>query len=199
MVDKGIKGEICHSIIYWCVKANNKYYMEDYDKNKESSYIQYWDINNLYDWEMLQKLPVNKFEWIKDTSLFNEYFIKNYNEESDEGYFLGVDVQYLEKLHELHNGLLFLPERMQIGKVEKLVANFYKKTEYVIQIRNLKQALNHGLLFRKVHRVIKFNQSALLKPYIGTKKSKKWVWKRFKLMNNAVFGKAKESVRKQRY
>ena len=69
---------------------------------------------------MSQKLPVNNFEWIKDTSQFNEDFIKNYNEESDEGYFLEVDVQYPEKLHELHNDLPFLPERMNIEKVENL-------------------------------------------------------------------------------
>ena len=73
---------------------------------------------------MSQKLPVNNFEWIKDTSQFNEDFIKNYNEESDEGYFLEVDVQYPEQLHELHNDLLFLDERIKIEKVEKLVANF---------------------------------------------------------------------------
>ena len=101
MVEKGIRGGICHSI-YRYAKANNKY-MKDYDKNKESSYLQYWDVNNLYGWAMSQKLPVNNFEWIKDTSQFNEDFIKNYNEESDEGYFLEVDVQYLEKLFELHN------------------------------------------------------------------------------------------------
>ena len=103
--------------------------MKDYDKNKESSYLKYWDVNNLYGWAMSQKLPVNNFEWIKDTSQFNEDFIKNYNEESDEGYFLEVDVQYLEKLHELHNDLPFLPERMKIEKVEKLVTNLHDKTE----------------------------------------------------------------------
>ena len=86
MVGKGIRGGICHSI-YQYAKANNKY-MKDYDKNKESSYIQYWDVNNLYGWAMLQKLPVNNFEWIKDTSQFNEDFINNYNEESDEVYYL---------------------------------------------------------------------------------------------------------------
>ena len=75
------------------------------------------------------------------------------NEESDEGYFLKVDVQYAEKLHELHNDLLFLPERMKIEKFEKLVANLHDKTEYVIHIRNLKLALNHGLVLKKVHRV----------------------------------------------
>ena len=90
----------------------------------------------------------------KDTSQFNEDFIKNYNEERDEGYFIEVDVQYLEKLHELRNDLRFLPERMKIEKAEKLVANVYDKTEYVIHIRNLKQALNNGLFLKEVHRVI---------------------------------------------
>ena len=71
--------------------------MKDYDKNKESSYLQYWDVNNLYGGAMSQKLPVDNFEWIKDTSQFNEDFIKNYNEQSDEGYVLEVYVQYLEK------------------------------------------------------------------------------------------------------
>ena len=75
---------------------------------------------------------------VKDTSQFNEDFIKRYNEESDEGYFLEVDVQYLEKLHEIHNYLPFLPERMKIEKSKKLVANLHDKAECIIQIRNLK-------------------------------------------------------------
>ena len=69
-------------------------YMKDCDKNKYSSYLQYWDVNNLYGWAMSQKRPVNNFEWLENTSQFNENFIKNYNEESDKGYFLEVDVQY---------------------------------------------------------------------------------------------------------
>ena len=85
MVEKGIRGEKCHSI-YWYAKANNKY-MKDYDENKGSSYIQYWDVNNLYGWGMSQNLLVNNFEWIKDTSQFNEDFMKNYIEESNEGIF----------------------------------------------------------------------------------------------------------------
>ena len=93
--------------------------MKDYDKNKESSYIQYWDANNLYGWAMSQNLPVNNFEWIKDTSHFNKDFIESYNEENDEGYFVEVDVQYLENLHNLHNDLPFLPERIKIGKSRK--------------------------------------------------------------------------------
>ena len=107
---------------------------------------------------MSQKLSVNNFELIKDTSQFNEDFIKSYNEESDEGYFLGADVQYPEKLYELHIDLPFLPEGMKIEKEEKLVANLFDKTKYtyVIHIRNLKQALNHGLVLKKMHRVIQF-------------------------------------------
>ena len=61
--------------------------MKDYDKNKKSSYLHYWDVNNLYGWEIFQKLPVNNFEWIKDTCEFNKDFIKNYNEKSDARYF----------------------------------------------------------------------------------------------------------------
>ena len=91
MVEKGIKGGICHSI-YQYGKANKKY-MKDYDKHKESSYFQYWAVNYLYGWVISQKLSVNNFEWIEDTPQFNEDFIKNDNKERDEGYFLEVDVQ----------------------------------------------------------------------------------------------------------
>ena len=81
MAEKGIRGRICHSI-YQYVKTDNKY-MRDYDKNKELSYTQCWDVNNLSSWTISQKLPVNNFARIKDISKFNENFIKNYNEESD--------------------------------------------------------------------------------------------------------------------
>ena len=81
--------------------------MKGYDENKELSYLQYWDVDNLNCWEMLQNLPVNNFEWIADTSLFNEDFIKHDNEKSDTGYFLEADVQCTEKLHDLHNDLPF--------------------------------------------------------------------------------------------
>ena len=84
MVEKEIRSEVY-------AKANNKY-MKDYDENKESPYLKYVDVNNSYGWVMSQRPQVNKFEWIKDTSQRNEDFIKNYNEESDEGYFPEVDV-----------------------------------------------------------------------------------------------------------
>ena len=92
MVEEGIRGGICHSIHRYA-KANNKY-MKSYDESKESSYIQYLDVNNLYGWAMSQKLPVNDFKWIEDASKINEEFIKNYDENNDKGYILEVDVKY---------------------------------------------------------------------------------------------------------
>ena len=133
---------------YWLrVEKVFKKYIKDYDKNKESSYLQYWDINNLYGWEMLQKLPVNNFELIKGIFLFDEDFIKNYNEESDKGCFLEEKLQCVKKLHGFHNDVPSLSERMKIGKVEKLVTDLLDKAECVIRRRKLKQALNHGIVF----------------------------------------------------
>ena len=133
-------------------------------------HLQYWDVINLYRCTMSQKLHENNFECIKDVSQINEDLVKNYNEESDKIYFFEVDVQYLEKLVYLHwlrwLDLPYLPERMKTEKVEKLVANLHDKTEYVIHIRNLKHALNHELVLKKAHKVIKFNQNAWLKSYI---------------------------------
>ena len=94
-------------------------------KIKEPLYLKYCHVHILCGWVMLQKLPVNNFEWIEDTFQFNSDFIKSCNEKSDEGYFLEVDDQYPEKLHELHNYLLFLPERM---KIEKVFSNLRDKT-----------------------------------------------------------------------
>ena len=192
MVEKGIRRRICCSI-YQCSKANNKY-IKGYDKNKELSYFQYWDVNNLYVWAMSQKFPVNNFEWIKDVT-------KSYNQESNKGYFLEADVQYLEKLHDLHSYLPFLPERMKIEKFEQLVANLHDKTKYVIHIKNLKEALNYELVLIKVHRVIKFNQNVWIEPYVGMnadlRKKGKIILKNIflKLMNNADVRKPIENVR----
>ena len=104
----------------------------------------------------------------------------------------------------MHEGLPFLPERIKIDKCKKLVCNLYYKENYVVHIRPLKQALNHGLILNKVHRVIEFNQEAWLKPYIDMnteyRKNAKNDFEKdfFKLMNNAVFGKTMENVRKHR-
>ena len=113
--------------------------MKYYDKNKKSSYLNYWDVNNSYGWVMSQKLPVNNFKWTKDTFHFNKDFTKK-KQESDEGCFLEVDVRYLEKLHALHNGSPFLTENRKFQKVGKLVINLHDKTEYAIHIKNSNQA-----------------------------------------------------------
>ena len=105
---------------------------------------------------MHQKLPLDGFGWVEETCQFNQDFIKGHNEDTDIGYFIEADVQYLENLHKLHNDLLLLSERMKIGKVEKLIANLYHK-EYVIHIRNPKQALNYGLILKRKQKIIKFN------------------------------------------
>ena len=107
---------------------------------------------------MSQKLPVNGFKLVEDTLQINEEFIKNYDENNDKGYILEVDVKYPKKLHDLHSDLPFLPERMKIDKCEKLVCNLHNKKKYVVHIRSLKQALDHGLKLKKVHRIIEFNQ-----------------------------------------
>ena len=93
---------------------------------------------------MSQKLPVNDFKWVKNLSQFNESFIRNYNENSDTGYFLEVDIDYPEKLFNLHKDLLFLPGSKKVNKVEKLLCSIEDKEKYVIHIKVLKQALNHG-------------------------------------------------------
>ena len=128
MVEEGIRGGICHSIHRYA-KANNKY-MKNYNNNKESSYIQYLDANNLYGWAMSKKLPVNGFKWIDNNEtagpVINEEFIKNYNENDNKGYIFEVDVKYPKELHELYN-LPFLPERMEINKCKKLVCNLHNK------------------------------------------------------------------------
>ena len=82
-------------------------------------------------------------------SKLNENFIKNYDEESDKGYILEVDVEYPKSLHNFHNGLPFLPERMKIKKCNKLVCNLYDKNNYAVHIRSSKQTLNLGLVFKK--------------------------------------------------
>ena len=193
MVEKGIRGGICHAIHRYA-KAKNKY-MNNYDKNKESSYVQYLDANNFYGWEVSQKLPVHDFKWKKNILKFNEDFIKNYDEDSDKEYILEVDVKYPKNLHDLHRDLPFLPERMKIDKCSKLVCNLYDKNNLVVHVRSLKQALDHGLILEKVHRVIQFNQKAWLKEYIDMntelrKQAKKDFEKGFfNLMNNFVFGK----------
>ena len=202
MIEKGIRGGICQATHRYA-KANNKY-MKNYDKNNESSYIEYLDANNLYGWVMFQTLHTNDFRWVEDLSQFNEDFIKKYDENSYIGYFLEVDVEYPKELFNFHKDLPFLPERKKVEKVEKLICSIKDKKKYVIHIRALKQALNHGLKLKKVHRAIQFIQKDWLKSYIVMntelrKKAQNEFEKNFfKLMNNSVFGKTIENVRNHR-
>ena len=128
MFEEGTRGGMCQ-VSHHYAKANNKY-IKNHDTNKESSYLEYVDANNLYGWAMSQKLPIWKFEWIQkdDTSKFDEKFIKNYDENSDKGYIFEVDVAYPENICMLHSDLAFLPERMKINKCTKLVCSTQKKT-----------------------------------------------------------------------
>ena len=200
MIEEGIRGSICHAVHRYA-KANN-IYMKEYDQIKESSYIQYLDANNLYGAAMSEKLPMNGFKWVSDILVIDEKFVKSYNKNSNKGYILEVDVDYPTKLHKLHSDMPFLPDRIIIDKTKKLVCNLYDKKNYVVHISVLKQALDHGLKLRKVHRVIEFNQKAWLKEYIDVttelrkKTSNDFEKYFFKLMNNAVFGKTMEDVRK---
>ena len=95
---------------------------------------------------MSQKLPINGFKWVENNEI-NEEFIKNYNENNNKGYILDVDVKYPKKVHDLHSDLQFLPKRMKIDKCKKLVCNLQNKKKYIVHIKSLKQALNHGLKF----------------------------------------------------
>ena len=164
----------------------------------------YLDANNSYGWAMSQNLPVDSFKWVEDLLQFNEDFTKNYDKNCGEGYFLKVDVEYPKNLYNLHSDLPFLPERKKIGKCNKLVCIVQDKESYVDDIRVLKQALNHGLILKKVHSVIQFNQEAWLKLYIDMNIELRKIAKNefekdfFKLMNNAVFGKTMENTRKHR-
>ena len=206
MVEEGIRGGICHSIHRYA-EVNNKY-MKNYNNNEESSYIQYLDANNVYGWAMSKKLPVNGFKWTDNNEtaapVINEDFIKNYDENNDKGYIFEVYVKYRKRLHDLHSDLPFLSERMGINKCKKLVCNPFNKKKYVAHINTLKQALNYGLKFKKIHRVIEFNQEAWLKPYINMNTELRKLAKNdfekdlFKLMNNSVFGKTLENIRKHR-
>ena len=139
---------------------------------------------------MSQKLPVNGFKWVNKVSKLNESFIKGYNENGDRGYFLEVDVEYVKNLFNLHKDLSFLSERKKSKNVISLFATYKTKKNMLFT----EQALNHGLLLKKVHGVIQFNQKAWLRPYINIntelkKATNEFEKDFFQLVNNFVFGK----------
>ena len=206
MFECGITGGITQSFHRWSIE-NNPYMGYEYDMSKPTEYLQYLDANNLYGWTMSQPLSTGDFKWIEireDIELRKvvDMLVRN----SDWGYgcLLEVDVQYPRELHDHQNDLPFMCEKIKINGVEKLVPNLYDKEKYVIHVKALKQALDHGLVLRKVHRVIQFKQSAWMKEYIDfntrlrTAASNDFEKDFYKLMNNSVFGKTMENIRKHR-
>ena len=118
---------------------------DKFKKDKLISYLMYLDANNLYGAAMCEKLPTHGFRWVEKP---DEIDVLGY-EDGEDGYVLEVDVEYPKQLHKEHNELPFLPEKMKLGKVEKLVCNLYDKHRYSIHIKALKQALEHGLILKK--------------------------------------------------
>ena len=200
MVERGIRGGISH-ISKRYAEANNKY-MKEYNPDKESVYIQYLDANNLYGWAMSQPLPTHGFKWMKN--LTKEKVLKILSEEDDQnGFIFEVDLNYPKYLWDEHNDYPLAPEKKKRANVEKLFCDFYNKKNYVLHYKNLQQYLKMGLELTAVHRGISFHQSAWMEPYIrkNTELRKKaansFEKDFFKLMNNSVFGKTIENIRKR--
>jgi len=221
MIESGLRGGMVQ-VSKKHVKANNKY-MDSYNENVVSSYINYLDANNLYGLAMAKKLPYANLEWSDDIK--NTFDVLNYKDD-DEGYFLEVDLTYPKELHDLHSDYPLAPVNMAVKadmisefskgiyhkyngeqqklhdeKGKKLILNFMDKTKYVVHVSNLKYYLEKGLILTKIHRCIKFKQSNWLKAWIDfntdkrTKATNDFEKDLFKLMNNAVFGKTMENVR----
>ena len=219
-IEKGMRGGIS-MISRRYGKANNAH-LKDHDPEKPIFYIVYLDANNLYGHAMIQPLPVSGFKWVTEQEIVN-LNVMEVADDAETGYFLEVDLEYPPELHDLHSDYPLAPEKMQItpemlspyqlqlkeelnykpAKVEKLLPNLWSKTKYVIHYRNLKQYLSLGLKLKKVHRILQFKQQPWLKPYI----EKNTVLRAaatngfekdfFKLMNNSVFGKTMEDVRRR--
>ena len=158
MFEQGIRGGITQSVCKYAA-ANNKYMGDKFEPNEDTTYLQYLDANNLYGWAMSQPLATGGFRWVD----VNPNKISELSALEDKGYLLEVDISYPKELHNPHNDLPFMCERMEINRVEKLVPNLRDKKSYVIQIKALDQALQHRLRLDRIHQVIEFNQSSWLK------------------------------------
>ena len=146
MFEHGIRGGITQ-VVHKYASANNPYMRDKFNSNEDTTYLQYLDANSLYGWAMSQPLPTGGFRWVNiEPNEISELAIR-----TDKGYILEVDVSYPKKLHNPHNGLPFMCERMEINRVEKLVPNLWDKKNCVIHIKTLDQALTHGLILNRIH------------------------------------------------
>ena len=190
--ERGIRGGVS-TIFHRRAQANNKY-MKNYDKSKPSVFVPYWDANGLYAWAMSHPLPVDKFAWMSEEELDNWENIPCV---------LEVDVDIPEELHDKFNDFPPLPEKVKIGGVQKLVPNLWDKRKIVVHRKALKQALELGCVLKKVWKGLKFQEEPWLKEFIEInvklrQEAKNTFEKNFfKLMNNAVFGKTMENLRKR--
>ena len=141
MFEHGIRGGITQAVHRY-TSANNPYMGEKFNPKEETSYLQYLDANNLYGWVMSQPLPTGGFRWVSIKP--NE--VRELATLTDKGYLLEVNISYPRDLHDSHNDLPLMCERMKIDDIEKLVPNLHNKRNYVIHIRALDQALAHGLI-----------------------------------------------------
>ena len=170
----------------------------EFDPNEKTDYLQYLDANNLYGWAVSQPLPTGEFCWVDIKPDKISKLAKR------KRYLLEVDVHHPKELHDFHNDLPFMSERMKISGVEKLIPNLYDKKRYVIHIRALDRALKHGLVLERIHQAIEFKQSAWMKEYtdfntkLRTAATNDIEKDFYKLMNNSVFGKTMENIRKHR-
>ena len=153
MFERGIRGGITQSVHRWAI-ANNLYMGYEYDTSKPTEYLQYLDANNLYGWAMSQPLPT---KWVDIREDLRPKEVIDLMVRTDRGYLLEVDVKYPKELHDHHNDLPFMCEKTKINGVEKLVPILCDKKKYVIHIKALHQALEHGLVLEKIHRAIDSN------------------------------------------
>ena len=196
MIEKGIRGGISNAFKRYA-KANNKF-MKNFDPELKSSFIVYLDANNLYGWAMSKPLPVGGFEWMSEKELENwERFV----DEEGIGCILEVDLEYPAELHDFHNDFPLAPEKMILGKVEKLTQNLRDKEKMVLHGKNLQLYLSLGMKLKLIRRGLKFQEKDFMKNYIDKNTFLRSQAKNdfekalFKLMNNSVFGKTMENVR----
>ncbi|KAJ8910230.1 hypothetical protein NQ315_015922 [Exocentrus adspersus] len=178
-------------------------FLPNYNSEEPSSFIAYLDATNLYGHSMSQPLPTGGFTWVNESDIKN-FDVMEVSDESRYGFVLEVDVDYPVELHDKHTDLPFLAENTvppnSKSKLEKLIPNLYNKRNYIVHYKTLQQAVKNGLILKKIHQVLKFEQSRWLKQYIDlntqmrNNASNKFEKDFYKLMNNAVFGKTMENV-----